>query len=340
MNKGKLLSGSAIAGDDPFGTGTIISAAGGRGKTFMADHVGMANGEILIVAMEVSASGGAPKQAGADMATRVDAERKKRARNEAEKKAREALVRTALQELVTEHGDVVTIISVANRWSNSYTITLLQWLGHGLGGRRMDEVSFGSHDSELTDDLIRKTLRTKYARALAHQSKLGETLGRARMPSADDVDLGAYQIEQPLAAVLRRILGDNAPARLRELLAKGQEGYLPTGSQDDLVGGSITIRTARGVIRGEFEVRVDERTSIAWSKGGLRLKDVVIPTTLAISLSTDAIKRIGDIVEHPLLDGEIAVTSVQTVAKTDRIDVAMSTKDSEIAMPADWLRAP
>lgn len=274
-----------------------------------------------------------------EMETRLAKVQADRRRKEDEKARAEERIAVQLRRLAAEFGDVVTVLSVSQQWRSTYAITVLQWQGHGHGGKRIDVVDFSDRKGdELTDERIETTLRGKYAKAFEHQRHLGQKLGKAVMPTAEGVDLAAYRIEQPLAAALREVYGAAAADTLRKLLAAGPRGHLDDNrSRRGGIGDTITIKAARGIIRGEFEIRIDQKTSIVWSNGGLRIKGLIVPDTIALALSRDNVTRVRDIVEHPLIDGTIEVTSVQPVFKTDRLDVAMSTKGSEIPMPSDWL---
>ena len=286
-----------------------------------------------------AAASGAAREREAERAAR-NAEHERFRREREERDAREtAWVRDQFERDNAAAGNPVDLVDVEAVY-DGWKATVLQWLPHGIREKvehtlRHTRANYGDDHKEPK---LRKVVTRRFAKLLRIQADMGERLGRPRKVDADEIDLSRFVIEAPLAAILEEVLGKDAGPRLRAAMAQNRpalegrwnrecdEARLRTGVE------GVELQFGRETIRGAFQTS-GGRFSFRWSKGGLQLFGTSIPDSLVPAMVG---RRVGEVVEHPLLDPGMLITSATLMGRNGDEGVALTVKDATRPVPAGW----
>lgn len=326
MSKTMIMTGLPGAGST-----TLISPTGRAARTMA----------VILVEMEMSASDALLRSAGMRERTRDQATRRKAQEDEAsQREAREiGWGRDQLERDIAAAGDPVRLVSVKNFYGK-WTFKLVQWLAHGVGAEIGHDFTYNRmvYNEDHDEQKLRRAVTARFAKLLVRQRELAERMGKPRIMTPDEVDLGKLSIEMPVAAALKRAFGEDAGKVLREAIATNRGAVQSfTGSRrykalENAGMSGLELEFGRDTVRGIFSAGHGEKT-IRWSKGGLSIFGVDIPETMLEAMPG---RRIGEIIEHPLIDAGMRVTAATRCRKNGRDGVALTVRDMTSPVPAEW----
>lgn len=269
-----------------------------------------------------------------------DAESRRLRREREERDAREsAWVRDQLEQDAAAAGDPVEVIEVRATY-NGWTATVLQWLPHGICEKVEHTLQHTrpSYTEDHKEPKLRRIATRRFAKLLRNQSEMCERLGRPRMITAEEIDLSRFSIEAPVAAILDTVLGDKAGPMLRAAMADNRPAlnwrwmseFDEARQRTGLDG--VELQFGRDSIRGVFQTQ-DGGLSFRWSKGGLQLFGTGIPDSIVPAMAG---RRVGEIIDHPMLDPDMLVTSASLMGRKGEDGIALTVKDAMRAVPEKW----
>jgi hypothetical protein len=250
-----------------------------------------------------------------------------------------AWVRDQVERDVEAAGSPVGVVNVKAAY-NGWTVRLMQWLPHGVGGEVDHDLTFNrtGYGDDHKEPRLRRFVTQRMAKVLRRQVEAMERLGFPRALDAAEIDLTRFRIEAPLVAMMRAAFGKDAGAKLRAAMATNQSvlGRSYERDYEDALRGvavkDVTIQYGRGRIQGAFETTVDGVT-LRWSKGGLSMFGASIPDSLVGALTG---LKLGQVVEHPLFDPDLKVTSSSNARRQGRDGVALTVSGMMQEVPEDW----
>lgn len=226
-------------------------------------------------------------------------------------------LKTALRRLNAEQGNPILMLDVTTWSEGRYQLTYLHWQPHGIAARTTRDLAIPAYLD--TADKVMPLVRERTAAMMEHARQLSSIHGTPRIVTADEVDVSILEIDRPLAALLRRTYGENALARLRQILTASigsPESRIDNCSTEEESVGIVDIKVKRCIVRGKFTIRRGS-TQITWSRGAVIIKGVHLPETILNTLPNMNGETLDRILTHPLLDPAMTITDAGHVAKSD-----------------------
>lgn len=266
---------------------------------------------------------------------------------DAEKKTRDdkreteiAWVTDQARKEIEKGGDPVLLMGVTQQYCEC-VIRLLQWQKHGIAMERSHTLNLNqqAYRDGVDERMLRKAVTRKLQHVMRKQEPLARKWGTPRVIAPDAIDLSLLTIEQPLLSLLTQVFGDEAPAVLRETLAKNTR-YVTVAYDrleqkrafDSMLPEGLEVDVSHGIVRGVFWLKT-EKILLRWHRGNLGIFDAPLPDTVMMACTG---QRLDALIEHPAFTGDMEIARVNATRHAGKAGYVLTMKTAAVAIPADW----
>ena len=206
-----------------------------------------------------------------------------------------------------------------------WNVTMRVWVGHGIASVTEMTLRFHGRPAVLSAEFAEAVIVKNMSKRLEQQAELTKQFGAVRIVAPDEVDLSIIRIERPIAACAIARHGTDAIRLIREAVASGTD-FVMVNPQPRVwgVNDDIVVGVKRGELRGVFEVRTDNH-NLRWARGSLTISGIRLPGTIMATLQG---RMLGEVIEHPLFDPCMEITSAHLAGTEPRPKLVLTLKNT------------
>lgn len=254
---------------------------------------------------------------------------------EAESQRKIAIVRDQLQAEIDRAGIGIKILNIFDKY-NGWQIQMLQWQPNGIAAKIIHDFSRNNHRNSAEESIRQETL-ARFSRYIQKQSEFHAQWGVPEIKPADKIIISQCRIESPLLRALVLALGDDAGIWLRNAMAANNEDLIKNSVESHkkcLEAGikDFGLSFGRDTVKGSF-LLTSSNNELRWVNGSLLVLGLQLPDSV---VSACIGRKLQEIVDHPLLHGDMIITAVNKTRKMGKDGYSFVVKNMYEEMPAHW----